>query len=102
MFKLVNKMAGGPLPPGVSPNGSAGVPAFQAVFTTWIAWAVFFLAVCIILFWKETGTPVNTAYASGAERWLAHEDLYGGGCGFIYLPQSAILYGPFYLLPYAG
>jgi hypothetical protein len=44
----------------------------------------------------------SDAYAHGAQRWLAGEELYPeGGTGFIYLPQSALLYAPLTLLPRA-
>ena len=95
-------MAFGRQLPGDSPHGIAIIHASKANSVTWIAWAIFLLAVCTVLFWKETGKPVNRAYACGAQRWLAHESLYDGGSGFIYLPQSAILYAPFHLLPYAA
>ena len=95
-------MAFGDGQPAIPLHGKGIVDASKAKSMTWIVWAIFLTAVCIVLFWKETGKPVNRAYACGAERWLAHEDLYDGGSGFIYLPQSAILYAPFHLLPYAA
>ena len=70
----------------------------RAVRLAWISWGAFFLAVCLTFFWKETGLPVNHAYACGAQNWLDHRDLYSGDGGFIYLPQSAIVYTPFYWL----
>lgn len=65
----------------------------------WLTWAVLFAAACGWLFSSETGKPVNNAYAQGAQRWLEKQTLYEGGSGFIYLPQSAVLYAPFYSLP---
>lgn len=43
---------------------------------------------------------VTDAYAHAATAWLGGESMYSGdGTGFIYLPQAAILYIPFNLLP---
>ncbi len=74
----------------------------SATTATWITWALFFLAACVVLFWTETGLPVNHAYTCGSQRWLAGQNLYHGGCGFIYLPQAAVLYAPFHVLPDAA
>ena len=102
MLNSEKKIAVGPRPLADFPRGADGVLDSQAILRTWIAWAAFFVAVCVTLFCMETGEPVNHAYACGAKSWLARQDLYDGGCGFIYLPQSAILYAPFHMLPYAA
>lgn len=70
----------------------------HSIRLTWFVWAGYFLAVCVVFFLKETGRPVNYAYACGAQRWVKGRDLYGGEGGFIYPPQSAVVYVPFYLL----
>jgi len=84
---------------GNSEPAEPNVLAAPALRASWVAWPLFLLAVCIVLFWTETGKPVNNAYACGAECWIDRQDLYHGGIGFIYLPQSAVLYAPFHLLP---
>ena len=43
---------------------------------------------------------VVPAYRMAAQQWYAGEDIYSGdGRGFIYLPQAAVLFGPFAILP---
>lgn len=41
----------------------------------------------------------TTAYGFGAQNWIDGQNLYADGIRFIYLPQSAVLYAPFHLLP---
>jgi hypothetical protein len=72
-----------------------------AVRITWGAWGLFLIAACVTMLAADTGAPVNEVYSRGAMRWLSAEALYEGGTGFIYLPQSALLYIPFQLLPSA-
>lgn len=65
-----------------------------------LLWTGFILTAGVVIVFDTGRSPVNTSYRAGAERWLQGEDLYdGGGTGFIYLPQSAILHVPFALLP---
>ena len=43
---------------------------------------------------------VTGAYAEASEAWMGGGHMYSGGSmGFLYMPQAAILYIPFYLLP---
>jgi alpha-1,2-mannosyltransferase len=72
----------------------------RAVRMTWIVWGLFLLSAFIVLVGLRDWRPASNAYARGASRWLAASNLYDeGGRGFIYLPQSAILYAPFSLVP---
>ena len=80
-------------------NRIAGQTA-RLLRATWIVWAVFCLAASAFIVVDTGRSPVNTAYAKGAERWQGGDDLYdGGGTGFIYLPHSAILHVPLIQLP---
>jgi hypothetical protein len=46
------------------------------------------------------GRSVVPAYYDAANRWFAGENIYNlDGYGFVYLPQSALLFAPFALLP---
>ncbi len=61
------------------------------------------LAVCIvaIVVSLKTGRTVSGNYYDAALHWLNGQHLYTGqGGGFIYLPQSAVLYTPFALFPF--
>ncbi len=72
----------------------------RAVWTTWIVWGVLLIAACGVMFSQKGRRPVNDAYARGAARWVARQNLYEKeGWGFIYLPQAAVLYVPFSLVP---
>lgn len=67
---------------------------------SWVIWAGFSLAAVGLLLFGPKRSPVNESYAHGAACWQAGEPLYdGGGCGFIYPPQAAILHWPFTRLP---
>ena len=52
---------------------------------------------------KRRGGPASLGdprYRDGALAWVAGKNMYNGtGRGFIYLPQAAILYVPFAMLP---
>jgi hypothetical protein len=72
----------------------------RALRVTWIAWGLIVLVGSAVVVCHPECEQANDSYARGATRWLAGEDLYDqGGCGFIYLPQSALLYSPLTLIP---
>ncbi|MHC5009730.1 MAG: glycosyltransferase family 87 protein, partial [Planctomycetota bacterium] len=64
---------------------------------TWVIWAVLFAVICLLLVVQPGRRSVTPNYAEASARWWAADaDLYGGGIhGFLYLPQSAIVYTPF-------
>jgi hypothetical protein len=65
----------------------------------WTFWLIAFLAVSAIILAGNRRT-VTPSYRIAALRWLEGEPLYGqSGRGFVYLPQAAILYVPFAVLP---
>jgi hypothetical protein len=65
----------------------------------WRLWGLLCLVLAIgILAGDERS--VTYQYSTAAHHWLQGEDLYEtGGRGFLYLPQAAILFVPFSLLP---
>lgn len=74
--------------------------------TTWILWLVF-VVVILLMTAHAHSTPtqphhtVTFNYWLGANNWWQGNDLYNHtGTGFIYFPQSAILYSPLTLLPF--
>jgi len=72
----------------------------RALRATWIVWGLIVLLGSVVVVCHPECQQANDSYARGATRWRAGEDLYDqGGSGFIYLPQSAILYAPLTLLP---
>jgi hypothetical protein len=72
----------------------------NAVRYAWIAWAVLFLVTAAIIV-SGSGRTVVPAYREGAVSWIAGSLIYHhiGVGGFTYLPQAAILFIPFSLLP---
>ncbi len=60
-------------------------------------WSIVVTVVCILVVLDPDQQTVTPGYRQATERWwLAEEDLYSPGIsGFVYFPQSAILYTPF-------
>jgi Glycosyltransferase family 87 len=71
----------------------------RAVLTAWILWGLVLTILALIIHGGNTKT-VTPAYRQGATSWLQGTDLYlYQGEGFIYLPQAAVAFVPFALLP---
>jgi alpha-1,2-mannosyltransferase len=72
----------------------------RAVKAAWIGWAVLAMATAVIIA-SGSGRTVVPAYREGAVYWMAGTKLYWhlGVGGFVYLPQAAVLFIPFALLP---
>ena len=71
----------------------------NSVRTAWILWSILLAVVSIFILCGNTKT-VTPAYRQGATSWLQGTDLYlYEGEGFIYLPQAAVAFVPFALLP---
>ena len=65
----------------------------------WTSWAILLVIISIIILCGNEKT-VTPAYRQGATSWLAGTDLYiYEGVGFVYLPQAAVAFVPFSLLP---
>lgn len=66
--------------------------------------AIWCVCAAVVVGMMLTGSRERTvlhAYRLGAERWMASEPLYDlDGKGFLYLPQSAILFIPWDVMPY--
>jgi alpha-1,2-mannosyltransferase len=64
--------------------------------------AIWLIVCAIAIFLSlKTGRTVTGNYYIAAHHWLTNVNLYSGtGGGFIYLPQSAILYVPLSLIPF--
>ena len=68
------------------------------------AWALWLGLLFVIASWIVIGNThsVTPAYHEAAQHWMIGTDLYlQTGRGFLYLPQAALLYVPFSLLPIA-
>lgn len=68
----------------------------------WLLWLTFFVVLAVGIA-SGSGRSVTYQYSWAAERWLQGVDIYEmGGRGFLYLPQAALLYLPFNLLPHVA
>lgn len=68
---------------------------------TWAVWVLFFVVIGIVAAFPATRRTVTEAYRSAASGWLAGIDLYGAGIhGYLYLPQTSLLFVPINYLPY--
>lgn len=66
----------------------------------WLLWGLLFLIVMVGILTGRT-TSVTLHYATASQHWLEGTNLYrSDGRGFLYLPQAAILFIPFTLLPH--
>ncbi len=69
--------------------------------TAWILWLIFIVAICILIILSGYNRTVSLNYWLAAKHWIEGQPLYSlKGAGFIYFPQSAILYTPLALLPF--
>ncbi|NTW57577.1 MAG: DUF2029 domain-containing protein [Nitrospirae bacterium] len=66
----------------------------------WIGWAML-AAVTAVIIASGSGRTVVPAYREGAVYWMAGRTIFAhpGVGGFVYLPQAAVLFIPFSLLP---
>jgi alpha-1,2-mannosyltransferase len=70
------------------------------VRNAWLIWAALFLTIAVMIFTGNTRVSIPS-YWTAASNWLAGRGLYDGTGvgGFVYLPQAAMLFVPFSLLP---
>ena len=75
----------------------------RAVRNAWIGWAALCLVTAAIIA-SGSGRTVVPAYREGAVYWMAGKTIFAhpGVGGFVYLPQAAVLFIPFALLPVAA
>ncbi|HVV68355.1 MAG TPA: glycosyltransferase family 87 protein [Gammaproteobacteria bacterium] len=68
----------------------------------WLLWIIFTIGICILITATGNSHTVSLNYWLAGNHWLQGKPLYSlKGAGFIYFPQSAILYTPLALLPFA-
>jgi hypothetical protein len=83
------------LPPWLETLGE-----WRAARAAWMAWGVFALVVCVIVAVQPDRRTVTPEYRKASEKWWASEPgVYPKRNGFLYLPQAAIFYTPFRVLP---
>jgi hypothetical protein len=72
----------------------------RMVRIAWIGWAILAVATAVIIA-SGSGRTVVPAYREGAVYWMAGKTIFAhpGVGGFVYLPQAAVLFIPFALLP---
>jgi alpha-1,2-mannosyltransferase len=72
----------------------------RAAWYAWFGWATLFLVTAAIIIAGSNRTVVPS-YLLAASNWMAGRGLYDGTGvgGFVYLPQAAILFVPFAMIP---
>jgi hypothetical protein len=72
----------------------------RAAKAGWMLWGVFALVVCVIVAVQPDRRTVTPEYRKASEKWWSSEPgIYTERNGFLYLPQAAIFYTPFRVLP---
>lgn len=70
----------------------------------WIAWAIFAVVIAFVVIRSiviDQERSVTPAYQSAVQHWFAAEPLYNmQGHGFLYFPQAALTFAPWYILPH--
>jgi alpha-1,2-mannosyltransferase len=82
------------------PAWCAGIGELRAAKTAWIVWGLFALIVCAIVAVQPDRRTVTPEYRKASEKWWSSQPgIYRGKTGYLYLPQAAVFYTPFRVLP---
>lgn len=82
------------------PEWSCQLGDVRAAVAGWVLWGIFALVVCGIVAVQPDRRTVTPEYREASnEWWNSGLEIYTGKSGFLYLPQAAIFYTPFELLP---
>lgn len=66
----------------------------------WLVWIVTTVSICLVVLLDTRERSVTPNYRDAVHHWFAGEPLYNmHGSGFIYLPQAALVFAPWGLLP---
>lgn len=66
----------------------------------WLVWIVLTVAICLVVLLDTKERSVTPSYRDAVHHWFAGEPLYNmHGSGFIYMPQAALVFAPWGLLP---
>src|SRR5688572_7434335 len=66
----------------------------------WLVWIITTIVVCAVVLLDKKERSVTPNYRDAVHHWFAGEPLYNmHGSGFIYLPQAALVFAPWGLLP---
>ncbi|MBI1335403.1 MAG: DUF2029 domain-containing protein [Phycisphaera sp.] len=73
-----------------------------SIVNTWVGWVIVALVMAILAGLNPHQRTVTNSYRDAAERWWAGQPIYEDTqttFGFLYLPQSALVYSPFIVGP---
>ncbi|MBS0204937.1 MAG: DUF2029 domain-containing protein [Planctomycetes bacterium] len=66
----------------------------------WLVWIALAIAMSLAVLPNPRKNSVTPEYRKAVHNWIAGEPLYNmGGSGFIYMPQAALVFAPWGLLP---
>ena len=78
----------------------SGLPERKALHAALFVWVLFALIVCSIVAVQPDRRTVTHEYRQASTKWWASApNVYPKKNGFLYLPQAAIIYTPYNLLP---
>lgn len=76
------------------------VESTRARQAAWLVWIVLTVSICLVVLLDKKERSVTPNYRDAVRHWFAGEPLYNmQGSGFIYLPQAALVFAPWGLLP---
>ena len=76
-----------------------GIPAGQCLRVALLIWVVYAGVIVTLVAVNPSGRSATLEYQRATDNWWAGKTLYRSRNGYLYLPQFAILYSPFELLP---
>lgn len=66
----------------------------------WLVWIVLAVVISLVVLFEKKERSVTPNYRAAVKNWFSGEPLYNSkGSGFIYMPQAALVFAPWGLLP---
>ncbi len=66
----------------------------------WLVWIVLAVVISLVVLLEKKERSVTPNYRAAVKHWFSGEPLYNSkGSGFIYMPQAALVFAPWGLLP---
>ncbi len=76
-----------------------GIPAARCLRLALLIWLVYGGIIAGVVAWNPSGRSATLEYQRATDNWWSAKTLYRSRNGYLYLPQFAVLYTPFEILP---
>lgn len=76
-----------------------GIPESRCLKVALLVWVVYAGVIVTLVAVNPSGRSATLEYQRATDNWLASKTLYRSRNGYLYLPQFAVLYTPYELLP---